>query len=92
MSRVAAIGIIYKNSVLLCRRVEFWEGKPVPLGGFWSIFAGSIEKGESPIFCAIRELKEESQIEVSVENVKYVKTLYGDNDFTMHIYISRRIN
>jgi 8-oxo-dGTP pyrophosphatase MutT (NUDIX family) len=56
--------------------------------GYWSIFAGSIEKGESSMSCATRELKEESGIDISVDKIKYVKTIYVDTDFTMNIYMA----
>jgi 8-oxo-dGTP diphosphatase len=65
MKIASGIGIIYKDLILLARRVELWEGKPIPLGGYWSIFAGSIDEGESLQECAIRELYEESKIKVS---------------------------
>jgi 8-oxo-dGTP pyrophosphatase MutT (NUDIX family) len=65
MKIASGIGIIYKDLILLARRVELWEGKPIPLGGYWSIFAGSIDEGESLQECAIRELYEESEIKVS---------------------------
>ena len=83
MNRCAAVGIIYKNSILLCKRSE-----SSPMSGYWSIFAGSIEKGESSMSCAVRELKEESGIDISIEKIKYVKTIYGDSDFSMNIYMS----
>lgn len=88
MKRVSALGLVHKNSILLCRRAEFFDGKPVKFGGYWSIFSGSIEKNEGPIYCAIREVKEESQIKLNIDDVKYVKTLYLEEDVTMYVYMS----
>ena len=65
MKLASGIGIIYKDLILLGRRVELWEGKPVPLGGYWSIFAGSANKNETLQDCAVRELYEETQIKVN---------------------------
>lgn len=65
MKIASGIGIIYRDLILLAKRVELWNSKPVPLGGYWSIFAGSINENETLQDCAIRELYEESQIKVS---------------------------
>ena len=83
MNRCAALGIVHKNSILLCKRSE---SSPMP--GYWGIFAGSIEKGESSMSCAVRELKEESGIDLPIDKIKYVKTIYVDTDFTMNIYMA----
>jgi 8-oxo-dGTP pyrophosphatase MutT (NUDIX family) len=88
MKRVSALGLIHKNSILLCRRAEFFNGEPMKLGGYWGIFAGSIEKNEGPMYCAIRELKEESQIELKIQDINYVKTLYLEGEVIMHIYMA----
>ena len=83
MSVAAGVLVYYKNSVLLAKRVETWEGEEVPFGGYWSIFAGSIEANESPIDCAKRELEEEAQI--IGKNFQYITTLH--REFTqLHIY------
>jgi ADP-ribose pyrophosphatase YjhB (NUDIX family) len=80
-SKIAAgVAVLHKDLVLLAKRVEFWgeEKTPVPLGGYWSIFAGSIEEGESPSVCAVRELKEESQIHAEITDIVYTKTIEED--------------
>ena len=81
IKRAAGVAPIYKNSILLAKRTEFWgkEKTPVPLGGYWSIFAGSLEKNENPMVCAVRELKEETQISTSIEHLKYIKTIQEPN-------------
>jgi len=64
MKVAAGVGIIYKDLILLAKRCEFWDGNPAPLGGYWSIFAGSLEGKESFQDCAIREAYEESEIKI----------------------------
>ena len=64
MKLAAGIGIIHKDLILLAKRVEYWEGNPMPLGGYWSIFAGSLDINESFQDCAIRETYEESEIKI----------------------------
>lgn len=68
-SDYAAICLVNKDSVILSKRILFFENKPVNFGGYWSPFAGSIEKGETPQECAIRELKEESQFFINPNKV-----------------------
>ena len=86
-NRAAAVGLIYKNLILLARRAETYQGKPCTLGGYWSIFAGSIEKGESPMTCAIRELYEESQIKIGTEELNYAQTIQGEGNLVeLHVY------
>jgi 8-oxo-dGTP pyrophosphatase MutT (NUDIX family) len=87
MKRAAGVGLIYQNSILLAKRVETWEGKPIPLAGYWAIFSGAIESKESPMMCACRELFEESQIRKEIYELKFVKTLYKE-DLIFHIYMS----
>ena len=83
MSVAAGALVYYENLVLLAKRVDFWEGEKVMFGGYWSIFAGSIEANESPIDCAQRELEEETQI--IGKNFQYITTLH--RQFTqLHIY------
>jgi 8-oxo-dGTP pyrophosphatase MutT (NUDIX family) len=74
-SNCAGICLVSKGLVLLSRRIEFLRGSPVELGGYWSPFAGSIEKGETPKDCAIRELKEESGFSVDPNKVIFQKVI-----------------
>ena len=64
MKLASGIGIIYRELILLAKRIEQWGGNPVPLGGYWSIFAGSLEGEESFQDCAIRETYEETEIKI----------------------------
>ena len=74
----AGIGLVYKNSICLCKRIYKFEGKPVEFGGYWSIFGGEIEKGETEAECAIRELYEESSVRVDPHQLVPIKTIEHD--------------
>lgn len=84
-TRASGVAVIHKDLILLGKRIEFWEGKPVSLGGYWSVFAGSIEEGESPIVCATRELFEETEIKCEVTDIKYIRTI-SDEDVELNLY------
>lgn len=66
MSKYAGVAVMSNNNILLARRIEFYKGDIVPYGGYWSVFAGAIEEGESPEDAAERELFEEAKI--TIEN------------------------
>jgi len=85
MKKASGIGIIYKNSILLARRVEYYNGEEIPLGGYWSIFGGSFNTKENAMVCAIRELYEESGIEVDFHSLQFSRTIYSkDVQFTVY--------
>lgn len=74
--KASGVGVIFESQILLGKRIEFWNGEPISLGGYWSIFGGAIEQGENPIVCAIRELIEETGIEVTLDKLNYIKNIY----------------
>ena len=79
-SDYAAICLVCKDSVILSKRITTHKGKPVNFGGYWSPFSGTIEEGETPQECAIRELKEESQFSINPNKVFFqnlIKTKYN---------------
>ena len=57
----AGVILKYGDEVLLCKR-----GPKETLPNIWSIPGGGIENGESPGQAAIREFKEETDIEINV--------------------------
>ena len=73
----SAVAVIYNNTVLLAKRSEicYITGRKVPYGGYWSVLGGTIDEGESPKDCAVRELKEESGISLDVKKVKFLKKI-----------------
>ena len=83
----SGVAVLFQNSILLAKRVESWNGKPVPYGGYWSIFGGTIEEGENPMMCAVRELEEESQIKISITDLKFIKKII-DHDVEFVFYVA----
>jgi len=66
MSKYAGIVVFNGNNVLLAKRIEFYKGDVVSYGGYWSMFGGLVEEGESLEDAAERELFEEA--ELTIEN------------------------
>ena len=82
----AGVMVLHENSVLLAKRIETYQGKPVPFGGDWSIFTGAVDKEDLSIaHAAKRELQEEAQITVELEDLKYASTIRNP-DCTLTIY------
>jgi len=82
----AGVAVLFQNSILLAKRVESWNGKPVPYGGYWSVFGGTIEEGENPMMCAVRELEEEAQIKISITDLKFIKKIIDHNlEFVFYV-------
>jgi ADP-ribose pyrophosphatase YjhB (NUDIX family) len=56
--------LIKENKILLARRFNTWFHD-----GDWSVTAGHVESGESPIEAMIREAQEEAGIQVDTKNL-----------------------
>ena len=54
----SGVAVLHKNCVLLAKRCDKCHitGGPIPFAGYWSIFAGTVDPGETPKECAGREL------------------------------------
>jgi len=86
VSKASGVALICGNSVLLAKRSEFWHGEPVPFGGYWSIFGGSIELNENAMSCAVRELEEEAEISIATKELKFIKRFVDDfSEFIFYI-------
>jgi 8-oxo-dGTP pyrophosphatase MutT (NUDIX family) len=83
----AGVAILYGSSILLAKRCEFCNitGKKVSFPGYWSIFAGAMDKGESPTECASRELFEETKISVNPNDLNFLSTKENSHGL-LHIY------
>jgi 8-oxo-dGTP pyrophosphatase MutT (NUDIX family) len=82
----AGVIVLHENSVLLAKRVEEYKGKPVPFGGYWSIFAGAAEKEDLSIaHTAQRELQEETQITAPLRDLEYINAIHNP-DCVLNIY------
>ena len=68
MKQTAGIIVLNDDKVLLCQRSFDEDSRP----GEWSIPCGHQEKNEDKVSCAIRELYEETNIQVSHRDLAYV--------------------
>ena len=86
----SGVFLIHNNTILLLKRAEFFgESKePIPFGGFWSLFCGSIEEGESPVDCAVRETLEESKIKLDPTRVKYAGQISNSPGHSLHVHFA----
>ena len=83
------IGVLlfYGDSILLSKRINFFDGKPVPYGGYWAPFAGAVEAGELPIMAAVRELWEEAGKKIEPYFLTYITEIYRENAvFILYAY------
>lgn len=78
---VAACYVEIDGRILLMKR-----SKSSLEGQTWGVPAGKIEPGESPLQAAVRELMEESGIQVSFSQVTEVGTLYVQKPRGSYIY------
>ena len=68
LKRYSGVLIRCKDKVLLCQRSFDEDSRP----GEWLIPCGHQEKNEDKVSCAIRELYEETNIQVSPRDLAYV--------------------
>ena len=83
----AGVAIVYGSSILLAKRIEVCPilKKPISFGGYWSIFAGTMDEDESPSICACRELKEETQIDINTSQISFICSHENPNG-VLHLY------
>jgi 8-oxo-dGTP pyrophosphatase MutT (NUDIX family) len=76
--------IVYQGLVLLGKRILVCPhtGEKVKFGGFWSVFAGAVEKNESHYLAAHREVLEETGFDLDKSRFEYVALIRG-----MRLYI-----
>lgn len=69
MKEVHTVGTLieYKGKILILHRLD-----NIPQGGTWGLPAGKVEKGESNIETAVREIFEETGLQVKEEHLEYV--------------------
>ncbi len=74
-----AIALIWRNGCVLAARRR---DDAVHLPGVWEFPGGKCEDGEAPRDCAVREVREESSVEVEIS---------GERDVIIHHYAERRV-
>jgi len=81
LTRIAAYGLVtYKDKMLLCRiskELPRWQGQ-------WTLPGGGIDFGERPEDAVVREIEEETGLNVNVGRVATVDSIYdksGDRYF-----------
>jgi A/G-specific adenine glycosylase len=81
-----AVGVVYKNGrVLVTRRPA--QGL---LGGLWEFPGGRLRRGESPAAACVREIKEEVNLEVVVEEpLAQVRHAYSHLRVRLHVFRCR---
>ena len=89
-SQAAGVAVVHGSSILLAKRIEVCPvfKKPITFGGYWSIFLGAMDENESPSICACRELKEETQIDISVSEIQFICS-YKNPHGLLHLYCHR---
>ena len=61
-------------------------------GGRWGLPAGKVEKGEDVKGAVMREIKEETGLEIAAQTISYFGKSYcrhGDYDFVFHMFSAR---
>ncbi|NLJ80904.1 MAG: (deoxy)nucleoside triphosphate pyrophosphohydrolase [Firmicutes bacterium] len=83
---IAAI-IVKKEQILLCQRKEG------ALAGKWEFPGGKLEDGETPEECLVREIREELDLEIRVNQIyKAVHTHYDHGDFLIVGYLAEPLS
>jgi len=87
MNKLATLCYIYDGAkILMLHRIKKQNDMHA---GKWNGLGGKVEAGETPEACAIREIKEESGLEVSAPQLKGFITFPnfdGKNDWYVFVY------
>jgi len=77
--------IFANNSVLMLKRNKF------PHQGLWAALGGKIEAGESPLECVIREVREESGLNIKYPDLRGIVSVYNQTTsqhWILFIYVA----
>ena len=76
LTRIAAYGLVAcENKILLCRiskELPRWQGQ-------WTLPGGGIDFGEHPEDAVVREIEEETGLQVNVGRVATVDSIYNES-------------
>ena len=76
--------LLHGATVMLCKRRE-----DSPVGGYWSVPCGEIEKGESAFRAAQRELEEETEIIIDEAMLEYITAFKAHDGGRFNLYLYR---
>lgn len=70
----AGVALTFNGLVVLARRIEVCphSKSAVKFGGFWSVFCGTIEANETVEEAAVREVLEETGLNIKKEKLKHL--------------------
>jgi hypothetical protein len=87
---MGAVGYLIKSDFDPPQVVKILMGKKAPgtkLVGFRNGYGGKCEEGEAPLDCAVREVKEETGLDLEKEKLIYIgKIIEGDKHVYFYIY------
>lgn len=82
---VSAVYIVHNDKILLLHRQDNKSQ-----GNKWGIPGGKVDKGETPLQAAIREVKEETGYDISKQPIETLETVYIEynekDHFTYHMF------
>lgn len=79
-------GVIFENDGKFFLQLR-GKGEDINNPGKWGIFGGFTEEGETPEQTAIREIKEELNLNLTEDDLEFVKTIEHEG-LTRHIFKS----
>lgn len=71
------------DKYLLIKRAPIKRGKPNSLPEYWDIPGGMVEEGETPSVAAIRETKEEVNLDVTIGPILHEDSNYDESKGTV---------
>ncbi|MDM5153003.1 NUDIX domain-containing protein [Bacillus sp. DX1.1] len=85
---------MYNQTLCFIRRdydILMLNREKAPLQGLWNGVGGKMEQSEAPTACIVREIEEETGIQVTEQNITYKGTLSWQIDGTLFggLYLSR---
>lgn len=71
------------DKYLLIKRTSIKRGKPNSLPEYWDIPGGMVEEGETPSIAAVRETKEEVNLDVTIGPIIHEDSNYDESKGTV---------
>lgn len=80
---IAHVLVKVNDKYLLIKRTSIKRGKPNSLPEYWDIPGGMVEEGETPSIAAIRETKEEVNLDVTIGPILHEDSNYDESKGTV---------